>query len=418
MKQHKIKAFSAALLLLAGMTGCSTPAGLFAGGAQTVELTNSIRQETVEGLEPDAAFLSTQNAFSFTLMQKAAKECAGNNILLSPYSLMQVLALTANGAAGDTRAEFEQLFGGIPAETLNEYLYTYRTSMPNTENARFLTANSVWLRTENGTLTARDDFLHIAKNHYGAEIYSSPFDDKAVSIINKWGSDHTNQMIPKLIDAFSGDTGVMLINAIVFDAKWAQPYLNEPQTSRFRTALGQEKECQMMRSTELYLEDENAEGFWKPYADGYAFAAILPKNDISPEEYLAHQNADTLRDLLSDIEQPEYTAAGLPEFKLDYSFDLVRTLTEMNLQSAFSSSADFSGIADAPLYIGKIMQKTAIEVSTEGTKAAAATIEELDSSVDPYTEHQVILDRPFLYMIVDTDTMLPIFTGILNDPAV
>ena len=108
----------------------------------------------------------------------------------------------------------------------------------------------------------------------------------------------------------------------------------------------------------------------------------------------------------------------MPEFKLDYSFDLVRTLTEMNLQSAFSSSADFSGIADAPLYIGKIMQKTAIEVSTEGTKAAAATIEELDSSVDPYTEHQVILDRPFLYMIVDTDTMLPIFTGILNDPAV
>ena len=121
--------------------------------------------------------------------------------------------------------------------------------------------------------------------------------------------------------------------------------------------------------------------------------------------------------LLHDIDTPEYAASGLPQFKLEYSLDLKQTLNSMHMQTAFGEAADFSGISDGALHIGKIMQKTAIDVSQQGTKAAAATIEELDSAAEPFTEHQVILDRPFLYMIVDTDTMLPVFTGILNDPA-
>ena len=348
-------------------------------------------------------------------MQKAAEECAGNNILLSPFSLMQVLALTANGAGGETRSEIESVLGGIPADTLNEYLYTYRTNMPDSAKARFQTGNSVWL--ENGSVpVARNDFLRIAKNHYGAEIYKSLFDEKAVEMVNKWCSDHTGKMIPKLVDTFEGDTAMVLINAVAFDAQWQEPYEDDPVPHQFRTASGQEKECKMMYSQELYLEDEAAEGIWKPYAEGYAFAAILPKNDLSPEEYLAQQNADSLSALLHDIDTPEYVASGLPQFKLEYSLDLKQTLNSMHMQTAFGEAADFSGISDGALHIGKIMQKTAIDVSPEGTKAAAATIEELDSAADPFTEHQVILDRPFLYMIVDTDTMLPVFTGILNDP--
>ncbi|MBR5722435.1 MAG: serpin family protein [Oscillospiraceae bacterium] len=412
MKQQKLMALSAALTLLVSMTGCTGRTA----AAQTVALTQNLKAEQVQGLDPDAEFLSGQNAFAFTLMQNAAKDAPGSNILISPFSLMQVLALTANGAGGETRAEIEQMLGGIPTDTLNKYLYSYRTNMPDTEKARFHTANSVWLREEKGTFPAKETFLHTASDYYGAEIYSSPFDNKAVDIVNKWCSDNTAGMIPKLIDAFSEESVMMLINAVIFDAKWENPYENEPSKHQFRTASGQEKECSMMYSQELYLEDEAAEGFWKPYADGYAFAAILPKNDLSPEEYLAQQTPDSLSALLHDIEQPEYANTGLPQFKLDYTTNLIPLLKKMNMNSAFGGNADFSGIADSQLNIGTIMQKAVIEVNTEGTKAAAATVEVLDSALAPETEHEVILDRPFLYMIVDTDTMLPIFTGILNTP--
>ena len=139
MKHTRIKALAAAMLLLTTMTGCGAGSGISLGhSAKAVELTAGMRSTGSESTKPDEAFLQGQTAFALSLMQEAAKTREGRNVLLSPYSLMQALAMTANGAAGDTRAEMEQVLGGLPLDTLNSGLNYER------QNARKTVMNLVF----------------------------------------------------------------------------------------------------------------------------------------------------------------------------------------------------------------------------------------------------------------------------------
>ena len=97
-------------------------------------------------------------------------------------------------------------------------------------------------------------------------------------------------------------------------------------------------------------------------------------------------------------------------------------LIDMGMGPAFSADeADFGGMADgvAPgdLYIGEVLHKTAIDVNTEGTRAAAATIVEMVEKGIAHADGEpvsVILDRPFVYMIVDRAEALPLFIGTVD----
>ena len=156
MKHTRIKALAAAMLLLTTMTGCGAGSGISLGhSAKAVELTAGMRSTGSESTKPDEAFLQGQTAFALSLMQEAAKTREGRNVLLSPYSLMQALAMTANGAAGDTRAEMEQVLGGLPLDTLNSGLNYERQ---NARKTVMKTANSIWYRDAED-FSVRNDFL-------------------------------------------------------------------------------------------------------------------------------------------------------------------------------------------------------------------------------------------------------------------
>ena len=411
MKNTKITALAAAMLMLTAATGCGINPGGFSGIGKAELLTpNQVSADTLTSTCPDENFMQAQTAFALSLMQHASETRAGKNLLLSPYSLMQALAMTANGAAGETRSEMEQVLGGIPLEQLNSGLYNERM---NARTKALTTANSIWYRDENG-FVPKQDFLQTAAGYYGAEAYKAPFDDSTLAAVNNWCKEKTDGMIPEITDRIRTETAMILLNAVCFDAKWVEPFEN-PGTGTFQAASGAVQDVTMLRSTETaYLQDLHASGFIKPYESGYSFAAILPETGMTPEEYLAQQTPEGLRGMLTGAKNTDVEIA-LPAFSLADKMQLNGTLSEMGMQKAFDD-ADFSAMADGidDLAIGEVLQKTYIDVNASGTKAAAATEVEVDSCAPPAPEYSVILNRPFVYMILDSDTMLPVFTGILN----
>ncbi|MBR0485556.1 MAG: hypothetical protein IJJ69_12425 [Oscillospiraceae bacterium] len=389
-------------------------------------LSKSVKADAVEVKTADDAFITAQTGFYLNIFQKAEQETPDENILVSPYSVMQALAMTANGADGQTRSEMEQTLGGIPLDELNQYLYTQRTNQPNTEKCKLSTANSIWYRNDENRMNILPDFLKVNADYYSADAFKAPFDNSTITDINNWVSNKTDRMINQLLDPtvpIPDDAMLYLINAVSFDAKWSRPYTTEYTHERDFTAWdGTVQKANMMSSEEFYyLEDAQATGFYKSYSGGrYAFAALLPNEDITVDEYISGMTADSLHETLSNPTQIK-TYAGLPKFSYDYDIKLNDTLISMGMEEAFNPlSADFTKMAvmnypDENLFISKVQHITHIDVTEEGTRAAAVTavmMEAGEALIEDY--RTVTLDRPFVYMIVDMDTHLPVFMGAVK----
>lgn len=397
---------SAALMLL--LTGCGA-------GSANVQ-TQPVQADLAPQTSYDAGLDTAQADFSLRLLQQTAEQYEGQNMLISPYSVMQALSMTANGAAGETLSQMEQVLGGMPAAELSSALGEQRRNLPDDNGAKCKIANSIWVR-EDEAQRILPDFLKKVQADFDAEAYCTPFDDAAADALNKWCSKHTDKMIPKLIDRFAPDEVMYLINAACFDAKWQEKYEKPPQDEIFTASGGTEQTVQMMHSEEsLYLEDQHATGFIKPYHGGsYAFVALLPEKGMTPEKYLAKQTPESLQKVLNNAESCTVHAA-LPQFSYDFETDFAATLQTMGMQDAFTEDADFSNMADDELHISKVIHKTHIDVDADGTKAAAisAVVMEKKELVAVPDAKYVRLDRPFVYMIVETEHMTPIFSGVFN----
>lgn len=406
------KRISALLLALLCLTGC--------GGGGAKSLTERVKPAPVEaGMEEgDAATLAD---FSLELLKENWK---GENLLVSPLSVFCALGMTANGARGETLAQMEAVLG-LPAEELNEALAAWTAELPREKDCRVDLANSVWIR-DDGSFRADENFLKTAADWYGAEVFASPFDAAAVRDVNGWVEENTHGMIPKILNELRGETVMLLVNALALEAEWAEIYMDFQvrEDQIFTTGDGQKQPVTLMYSGESrYLRDGNAQGFLKFYKGGrWAFAALLPDEGVRLEDYLASLTGERLHQVLADAEETEVYAA-IPKFKGECAVTLNESLKAMGITDAFESGlADLSGLGVSemgPLFISQVLHRTYIEVDERGTKAGAATAVLADAGAagpgggDPPPE--VYLDRPFLYMLVDTETNLPAFIGVVTD---
>ncbi len=373
----------------------------------------------VTGKDADEKFKSGMLDFAVKLMQNTLDEDKKSS-LISPLSVIVALGMTSNGAMGETREEFEKLFG-FSVDEANAYLYTLAHSLYNGDGAKVELANSIWFGKD-GRIAVHDDFLQVNKNYYDAQAYEEDFfSQKTVDKINKWVSKHTDKMIDQIIDSIDPDTVMLLINALVFDALWSKPYENfQCQKGTFNAYDKSKNDATFMRSEETLIRTKNAVGFRKYYKNGYEFVAMLPDSDVF--DYVNSLSGKELGKILSG-KQNDYSRvanAYLPKFEYDYDVSLYKALESMGLKKAFSSSeADLSGIGSSPLgnlYIGDVLHKTHIEMTQAGTRAAAVTaVEILAESAEPKKTVDVKLDRPFVYYIVDCNTSLPMFMGVVTE---
>ena len=161
-----------------------------------------------------------------------------------------------------------------------------------------------------------------------------------------------------------------------------------------------------------YLNDGKATGFIKPYSSGYSFVAMMPDEGVSLDEYIEKMAfSGVFEQIKNGNDEP--VMVTMPKFSAEYSTELSDVLKAMGMNDAFDmDQADFSGIADVnkgELYISRVIHKTAINVDEKGTKAGAATAVEMKTN--GAFLNAVYLNRPFVYMIVDNQTCLPLFIG-------
>lgn len=420
----KIKKMLAVFMSVLSLAACILP---FSGCGKTVgkvhnkgvksgavrDLTEGISKNESASKAPDDEFKAAASSFAAELFK--GNYSKGKTTLVSPLSVLTALALVQNGAQGNTLAQLEQALGGLDRDTLNAYMRAYCDFLTESEELKI--ANSVWT---DSSAEAKRAFLQKAVDSYSAQLFSAPLSDpKTVESINSWVKKNTDGMIPKIIEKADRYAVMMLVNAIAFDAKWETPYKrSDIEKLEFTSYSGSKKETDFMCSTEnVYLKDGGTVGFMKPYKNGrLAFAALLPDENTGIDDYVASLSGDKLMKIFSSAKRGNEVNVKMPKFRAEYSAQLIDTLKKMGVKDAFDSkTADFSSlIENRDAYIATVVHKTFIEVDENGTRAAASTLVGADtmSLMEPYS---VCLNRPFVYMIVDTETNLPLFIGVQTE---
>ena len=355
----------------------------------------------------------------------AEKIKAGENVLLSPESLLMALGMTSHGACGETGEQMRKvLANGADNDTIAQGMRYLSHHIPETAGVKMNIANSVWSK-QCPDYTLKRGFAELMREYYDADTFCVPFNEQTLNDINGWVSNNTNGMIPSILSDMDPDAVTYLINAIAFEAEWDKQYDKSQvrETATFTNSSGETEKCTMLFSEEAhYMSDGRAEAFYKLYKGGkYAFMGILPNSDISVSDYIAGLGGESWYALVDSCNSEDVEVL-IPEFTYDYDCELSSALKAMGMELPFSPMADFGNMADhehESLYISRVLHKTHIEVDRKGTKAAAATAVEMkcEDAVMSEEPKRICLDRPFVYAIVDYETGFPIFLGAVNTTA-
>lgn len=365
--------------------------------------------------EPGADFVSAQADFGIQLLQKTAVK--NKNALVSPASVALALGMTANGAKGETLAQFEALLGGgmdLPA--LNQNFASEQKALRSAAGGKFLLANSIWYRNKN--LTVEKPFLQANADFFGAGAFQLDFSDpQTPGKINAWVRKNTDGKIDRMVEQIDPEDMMYLINTLYLEQDWKVPYSGSTKAAFH--APGGDRNVPMMNSSETYLHGEGAQGILKPLKDSrLAFAAVLPKEGTSLEDFVAGFSGEKFLNLMRSARN-EKAIATLPKFKFDCDLPLKDALVSLGLSDAFDpGKADFSAMGTSSLgnlFVSEVLHKTFIEVDELGIKAGAATEVAIEAASAPL--RSLVFDRPFLIAVVDTKTLLPVFLGAVADPS-
>jgi len=381
------------------------------------------------GEEQTAALAQSSMAL---FAQSVAESGEGENVLVSPTSIITAFGMTENGAEKATLSQMEQVInGGISVDEMNPLLCDLADRFNSSKDVRWNVANSIWFK-DDGRMRVNPDFAAKALSYYGADIWGAPFDESTVKDINNWVNDETRGMIPEVIDDLDEDARMCLINAIAFEGEWENKYRESDiqKNCDFTNADGSRSEVTLLHSEEDgYFTLGNGTGFVRPYKGGeYSFVGILPDEGITATDYVAAlaENGAAFTDAVQNLNYDRDVYVWIPEFTTDYENEMSGMLTTMGMPDAFDQErAEFGAMMEPTdpsevwdIWIGSVIHKTHIEVDREGTRAAAVTAVTMEAVCTAVAEYEppvcISLDRPFVYAIVDNETGLPVFLGCMN----
>ncbi len=384
---------------------------------------------------------TANNRFGLDLYREmAARE---GNLCLSPLSIMTALAMTANGAAGDTLAEMEKTLH-CPGKlsqlnaSMRDLLEDFRkrkeqaAALAEKNPARKAGGPSFDLTVTNSLFGQkgypfRKEFLTTLEKLYRAPLQFADFRNDAAkerARINKWVSARTNEKIQELLPEGSLDssTGLLLVNALYFKAGWRYAFpKSATKPAPFHLAPDRAIETPTMHTTKRfgYFKEDGYTAVSLPYSQNFAMLALLP-DEIDGLPALEKTLSAGRLTALSRLPARK-VALHLPKFRIEGdTIALTNPLRKLGMNLAFTRGANFSLMTSDPrgLSIDDIYHKTFIAVDEKGTEAAAATavVMTFRSLPRPEKPVEVRLDRPFLYAIVDTRTQTALFLGRIVDP--
>ena len=390
------------------------------------DLSSSVDQDDL------AELVEGNTEFAVDLYHKLIEKETGN-LFYSPHSMSLALAMTYAGARNITEQQMSNtLHFTLPNDLLHKAFNGLDLELSNRgedsdsqdgKEFRLNIANAVWGQKDYSFLTS---FLDLLAENYGAgmrlvDFYNAP-DDSRITI-NNWVGNVTEEKINNLIPpgAITALTRLVLTNAIYFNAAWSFPFQEElTNDGIFYLGDGSQITAPIMSQTEYFN-----------YTDGDNFQAIdllYDGNEISmlillpsSNSFVEFENSITPAKLTSILNNLSMHNIKLSMPKFNYKSDsisLKELLSQMGMPTAFSSSADFSGMDGSHvLFISDVLHKAFLSVDEAGTEAAAATavIIELTSAPSPPIEFTI--NRPFIFLIRDIKTGAILFMGRIVNPA-
>ena len=364
--------------------------------------------------------VSQNNGFAFNLFRKTM---GMDSRVVSPLSVTCLMGMLANGADGDTR---EQIVGTLgwtgqggecpTLQDINDYLRTVMEKAGRMDKS--VTIDVANYIAVNSRFKVNSKFRKSVEQNYRAGVESLDFTSpKTLGRINGWCADHTRGMIPRIIDQVNAQAVSYLMNAICFKGAWADKFDKEQtRLEPFRGYTRDIKRVNMMhrRGEYFYAEGEGFQAVRIPYGNGaFHMTVLLPAEGKAVSEMMATMDGEKFRRLQQGMEECDVDLK-LPRFTTEAEQPLNEVISALGAPLIFTPQANFSQFASGSLFVSKMFQKAKIEVSEEGTKAAAVTAAIMVMSALPSdTRREVVFhaDHPFAYIISERGTGSIFFVG-------
>ena len=369
----------------------------------------------------------TSYALSAFAYQLGSKVLSGteDSVCFSPVSLYQVLSVITSGAGGTTQEQLLSLLGQGDVDTLkSEMQKLYQVNQQDTDMDHLEFANSLWLdeKQQDGEnqVNFHQDWVMQAAMDYYCDVYAADFSSGAANApLAAWINQHTGGLMANRLENFSmsPNTVMAAVNTVYYHSQWLEQFQNTTQGT-FTAQDGTQTTCDFMQRSDLFGEAVVTDRYTKSYLQLSTgkMCVVLPKEGIDLDELLSE---DTLWEIFED---GSYQSAkvnwSVPKFTTDTDLDLKDALTAAGVTDAFDTgAADFSAIADTPLYLSSVIQGTHIAVNEDGIEAASYTAIGMEAGAGDSDEVPVVemnLNRPFLYLITASDGS-PLFFGVVRN---
>ncbi len=386
---------------------------------------NSVDDNEIIVTEKTARLIKAENNFGFELFKNIYNyEKESDNIMVSPLSVSLALAMTYNGADGETKTAMEKTLkvNGLSTEDINTSYHDLVEALKSLDPKVLLEiANAIFYRQD---FDVEKDFVTVNEHYYNAEVTPLDFGSpSATETINGWVAEHTNQKIKTILDKISRDHVMFLLNAIYFKGIWEKEF-NDEGTEKLPFYLENgdmiQTETMQRLDTLPYMSNDIFSAVQLSYGKGnYNMYVLLPQSGRKLEDIIEKLDEDSWESWIDSFMEKESVDIKLPRFSYKYEIRLNDVLSEMGMEIAFTPGlADFTGINRAGgLNIDYVKHKTFIEVNEEGTEAAAVTIVAIErSSVGGPEKVPFYVNRPFMYVITEKDTGAVLFMGTVKIP--
>jgi serine protease inhibitor len=378
----------------------------------------------------------TTRTLGFGLLQRLA--VPGQNLCVSPLSVSCALQLALAGAGGRTAEEMIAAMGITspnPVELAKDCANLLQVLQAPQKYGRFegegatlklMIANSLWAHR---TVQLSRNYCDALTSNYAAEARIVDFaDPQTLRQMNGWVSQKTAGKIPTIINSLKPDDLLVLINCAYFKARWFMLFdKGETAPHDFHVSESLTMRVPMMIHNHVklaYFQDRNMQMALLPYTDArFGMYIVLPAPDMDVNNLVAQLSGTFWDEAASQLQDHEGVFA-MPRFRVEFDSELNDVLQSLGIREAFTKEANFRNMFTAdgqvePFFqIGRVIHKTFIDVDEQGTEAAAATAvmcwgAGLPPPVPPF---EMIVDRPFLFVLRELTTGTTLFLGIVNTP--
>lgn len=360
------------------------------------------------------SFYETYNEISKSLLYDIITDKEDENAVISPMSIIALLGIAAASTEDDTSDEIVRF---IKADSKEELLYWVSEMIKIIMASDSTELANVVIASEKIKDSIKPEYKDKIGKFFDAAVISS---SNIVKEVNSWVNKKTKGMISNIADDSMSDMLAALLNAITFISDWREKYeADDIGSDEYTNYDGTICETAMLYSSEKrYVENEFYTGFIKAYKDNdFEFMALLPKKKKSKSFFKKAFISSELSDLYKNAQHIKVNTV-MPEFKTDYTENLTAFLERNGIKNIFTDSADFSPMAtNTSLKIDSVLHKAHIEVTRRGTKAAAVSFAYVVAGAAVMMEEtkEVILDRPFIYAVMNKKTGLPVFVGTVKN---